>query len=985
MSEVFRFVAQRPVQRAAPAEISRRLIPAYDPSAQPSDLRGRLRERRADGDREGMEQVSQEFAASDRFVTSLGSLGTPIARLDEWLLDRGDEAAPALVSDRVKTLTGKKPQELVGTAPYKDDRLRLADSLLALTVRPAGMEQLRADLLRGLYLFGLIERLAGQPASARPNAPRQADRDECERTDQARTDDDCTPKEARDVYHLLTRGIVTLPSDVFPLPPNQPSEDTPPVVNAATIAAMGPSGDLDLVLGAIDELRTAFRSPTPVEPAEPSEQPADVDAATATIRPGWALPEYAVAKLSEGTLTVAKRVVGPAALENVPETIVRLESESAALGAVVTADGHATKVVPLGTSYVEISPLLGSARALEARAQRLPADALVRAPGIAELKVVRQKLKRYELGEVAHIENALKGEARERVHRRKTATEVTELFETERTEESEQDLQSAQRFELQREATRTAHQDSQLQTGVTVTASYGPTVSVTASLGYTSNHSRDESAREASNYARDVTERSVTRIQERVREQRITRTLTEVEETNKHGVDNSKGTGHIIGVYRWVDKIYDAQVFNYGKRLLLEINVPEPAAFFLHSLAAVSPEGITIDKPEPPMVPDGQGNTRSLSPADITIQSYLGWVQRYHVANVSPPPKPYDTVSLAMEEPATEDRKRRTVFKANTQLKIPDGYKAIKYTIISNADNGARESMLLSWMVGNHTYHFAADPPANPHTPWAFHETYDLPHHTQGALPIGLYYHDVWGYSVAIQVICERTEEKLAEWQLKTYEAIMRAYFELKAQYDEQVAATAARAGIAMPGRNPQRNRDIERAELKKGSITMLRGGRFEEFNAIGKDPITQYPEIDIEEAQEEGRLIQFFEQAFEWPQMTYMFYPYFWGRKGRWATNSQLDEPSDPIFGGFLRAGAARVVVPVHPGFEMIVSHYLATDEIWGGGQVPHVGDELYISIAQEIQEQQDAESGGVPEGEPWEVRLPTTLAILQQEGKLP
>lgn len=86
-----------------------------------------------------------------------------------------------------------------------------------------------------------------------------------------------------------------------------------------------------------------------------------------------------------------------------------------------------------------------------------------------------------------------------------------------------------------------------------------------------------------------------------------------------------------------------------------------------------------------------------------------------------------------------------------------------------------------------------------------------------------------------------------------------------------------------------------------------------------------------------------------------------------------------------FLRAGAARVVVPVRPGFEQAMALYLATGIIWNGSHVPQIGDPLYVSIIQELQEQQDAKPGGVPEGEPWEVRLPTTLVILQKDAMLP
>jgi hypothetical protein len=40
------------------------------------------------------------------------------------------------------------------------------------------------------------------------------------------------------------------------------------------------------------------------------------------------------------------------------------------------------------------------------------------------------------------------------------------------------------------------------------------------------------------------------------------------------------------------------------------------------------------------------------------------------------------------------------------------------------------------------------------------------------------------------------------------------------------------------------------------------------------------YPEIDITEARSEGKYIQFLEQPFEWDEITYLFYSYFWGEK---------------------------------------------------------------------------------------------------------
>ena len=62
----------------------------------------------------------------------------------------------------------------------------------------------------------------------------------------------------------------------------------------------------------------------------------------------------------------------------------------------------------------------------------------------------------------------------------------------------------------------------------------------------------------------------------------------------------------------------------------------------------------------------------------------------------------------------------------------------------------------------------------------------------------------------------------------------------------------------------------------------------------------------------------------------------------------------------------------------------YLATGLIWNGAQVPQVDDPLYVSAIQEIKEQQNGDTHGQAEGDPWEVRLPTTLVYLQESGGL-
>jgi hypothetical protein len=107
------------------------------------------------------------------------------------------------------------------------------------------------------------------------------------------------------------------------------------------------------------------------------------------------------------------------------------------------------------------------------------------------------------------------------------------------------------------------------------------------------------------------------------------------------------------------------------------------------------------------------------------------------------------------------------------------------------------------------------------------------------------------------------------------------------------------------------------RAELKKNCISILTDQHYDAFDAI--DTVAGLPEINIYQAEAEGAYVRFFEQAFEWEEMTWLTYPYFWGRKSQWPARIAFSDP-DPAFEDFLKAGFCRAVAPVRPGFETAV-----------------------------------------------------------------
>ena len=597
--------------------------------------------------------------------------------------------------------------------------------------------------------------------------------------------------------------------------------------------------------------------------------------------------------------------------------------------------------------------------------------------GVGDLLIVKEELLRYSAGEVAHIENVLKSESKSRTTTQLREREETTVTEVEHSEETEKDLQTTDRFELQKETQKSIESEMKVDAGLSVTGSYGP-VSVTAHADFALTQSSSESNKSASSYAKQTVERSVSKITQRVREEKVIRILERFEEKNEHGFDNKAGAGHVIGIYRWVDKYYKARLINYGRRLMIEFIVPEPAAFYLQ-IQELPIKGFTAVRPDEPKI-----SGRALKPGDLNRWNYGDFVAAYNVQDIESYPSDTVKVSAACGEAASQGS-NVDYSKAFEKLTVPNGY------VVSSVYGDG-------WIQGYSGY-FGYCTLGGQH--WGSGSCNGL----EGVIPLAF---TGWlsAFHYNIVAVCNLKESAKAEWQLKAYQAIMNAYKRALAEYNEQVAAAQLRTGVDSDGRNPEFNRKIERDELQKGVLRLLTNnfeatrvnGTWrlnEQFNAMEANGEYGYPEFKVGEALVEGKIIQFFEQAIEWNNITYRFYPYAWGRKSEWDETFPLNDV-DPKFTDFLRAGAARVLVPVHPNYTEVMLHYLGTNEIWNGGNPPTLDDPLFISIVDEIKSDSGASlddeinACSVDSGFPclvdeWVVKIPTSLVYLQEDAQLP
>jgi len=89
-------------------------------------------------------------------------------------------------------------------------------------------------------------------------------------------------------------------------------------------------------------------------------------------------------------------------------------------------------------------------------------------------------------------------------------------------------------------------------------------------------------------------------------------------------------------------------------------------------------------------------------------------------------------------------------------------------------------------------------------------------------------------------------------------------------------------------------------------------------------------------------------------------------------------------VFEQFLRAGNASVTVPVRPGFERPVIFFLKTGLIWGGRYLSLFTSPDMLDVYEDVELGRQFDPP-LRIGDPWEIRLPTSMVMLQQGDALP
>ncbi|MEJ2469476.1 MAG: hypothetical protein P8Y51_10565, partial [Campylobacterales bacterium] len=422
----------------------------------------------------------------------------------------------------------------------------------------------------------------------------------------------------------------------------------------------------------------------------------------------------------------------------------------------------------------------------------------VRSIGVADLMVLKQHIKRYEPIEIAHVENIMAHETRERTHRALQRFEETFSQEVESKLEREQELETTERFELNRESERTQREDQKYGFDLNISGKYGPTVEFQTGFDMEISTSTEETQRSATNYAREVVDRSLERIEERVRTERVRKIIRENEERNLHRFENETPDS-ARGIYQFLDRIYEAQVFNYGKRQMFDLIIPEPASFHWY-LKGNSGRAEDVNLPEPPPAldlehPEGTGGSDGL----------------------------------------TEEGDPRSARRL--EASIPPGYKAVRavFNAIALTDDAGRirigynfENKGNVWAPSGREIEDLGAGAKIARIDGEDVSPIDLTFAENDKFTLSVLAFETANYSITGQVYCERTPERLDEWKMKTYDALVKAYQDQLLVYQDELARIEAKLETERAnasddvGLPPARRQQIVITELKKHCMSIL-------------------------------------------------------------------------------------------------------------------------------------------------------------------
>lgn len=490
--------------------------------------------------------------------------------------------------------------------------------------------------------------------------------------------------------------------------------------------------------------------------------------------------------------------------------------------------------------------------------------------------------------------------------------------------------------------------DQQFKASAKVGGSYGKVFTFSAATSYDRKDATREAIKQSIKAVKDVTHKASTRAKQEHKQTFKVSTQTRVEDTVTRQIKNPHNDRSMRVDYYRMMRRWRVDLLRYGMRLTWDLNVPEPGLDLLARLQAIRLLDRMIAVPFESYFTFTFEDTEAAFTGrdrDLDDPKGFGKIRRAaskYGADISPPPT---------HLPSIQETQIKT-FTGEQQVK-EEGFVEFKWEFPEYYLPGGRVD--LAWLQLKGT----------PQS--AFAEIEDV-NYAVGSSELQVIVHKQNATSLALRLrfaALELREDAKMTWRLETFAAIRDAAQEqydrlkglliehretLQAQFQDQDTLTLRR---------------LEREEVIKNVLRWLLGPSFR-FVLPGMEAPAMSSTLGGRSARfydaltrsvingavhelvlKHGELIKFLHQAVEWENVQYVLYPYFWVNPGEWQLKLDLRH-RDPVHEAFLKAGSARVVLPVRPGFEARFAMFMERGKL----EVPTEGPvPPYVRIAQEMQ----------------------------------
>jgi hypothetical protein len=518
-----------------------------------------------------------------------------------------------------------------------------------------------------------------------------------------------------------------------------------------------------------------------------------------------------------------------------------------------------------------------------------------------------------------------------------------------------------------------AKRSSAIDFGASMSGSYGG-VTLTTTVGNKETRQEQQSVKQSMQKNREVTEKASARTRKEHKVSMKLETKMGSEDHSAKTITNPGANAIRIDYYRMMRK-WRTDLFRYGLRQTYDIAIPLPGV----RLWALHQQLADLDARIRAPLQFG------LQPQALNGGNYRAEALKLQTRVDDEPPAQLAATALGITDYFKKDHAGEVRF-GQVEFDVPQGYQVLSGNF--GADMALWPGLTQEFRVLN-----ASDsgPIVN-----NSHVSSNLPEHTgaTGHQVVRYTFRGVSQASIEILLQFSRQTATYEAWQRSVWGQLRAAAEARHLEERGRLQEERDRLSRLLNGKDTLSLRRLEREELVRLVMQWLLGpdlpvvsspgdGVFpaapvqptmskllaneRAFRTAKADPVgpsysPTFSGITDDawfQALEFGEFVKFVHQAIEWENLLYFLYPYFWGSEtlGR---DKMLFTHSDPEHERFLRAGYARIVLAVRPGFEEEFTRVIEQGAIAQRQTTP------YLTVAQEIANFARTNYAGIPPANP-------------------